>query len=140
MKKNIKLFFVTFVALALLSSCVEKEANHIFTTRYEGLMENTDEGKARYEMVCSYITSIDPSYFGQNHSYFGLSFDADTAAWMDFTVACDKIDTVMAKSFLSGGEQIRVDLVETADNAYRIVGAYLIYKEAEAEAEKKESE
>lgn len=138
MKKIFKFSFVTFVALSLLFSCSEKESNHIFTTRFEGLMENTDEGKARYEMVCDYITSVDPSYFGQNHSYFGLSYSADTAAWMDFVASCNKIDTVMAKSFLAGGEQIRVDLVETADDAYRIVGAYLIYKEEEAE--KKESE
>lgn len=138
MKKIIKLSFVAFVTLALLSSCAEKEGNHIFTTRFDGLMENSDEGKARYEAVCSYITSVDPSYFGQTHSYFGLSFDADTTAWGDFVIACEKIDTVMVKSILGAGEQIRVNLVENLDNAYRTVGVYMIYREAEAEKEEEE--
>ena len=140
MKSLFKFTCVAATALLLFSACSEKESNHIFTTKYEGLMDTSDEeeAKARYDMICKYITSVDPDYFGKNHSYFGLSYDADTTAWTDFVLSCNKIDTVVAKSFLIAGEQFRVNLVETADDSYRIVGAYLIYKEEDPEAEKKE--
>ena len=140
MKKVFKLSCVAFIALAVLASCSAQESDHVYTTKYEGLMENSNEGKARYEMVCGYINSVDPNYFGKNRSFFGLSSETDMLAWNEFVAACDKIDTTLVKSILAGGEQFRVDLIETQSDSYRTIGAYLINKAAEPEAEKKESE
>lgn len=112
MKSLLEFTCAAAAALLLFSSCSEKEANHIYQTGYQAQMENSDEGKARYGMITSYIESVDSDYFTNKHTYFGYESDTDRAAWTDFYNSSQKIDTAAVRDLLVGGEQFHLILYE----------------------------
>lgn len=90
----------------------ETEPGHVYQTGYRAQMENTDDGKTRYEMIISYIESVDPDYFTEQHTYLGDEADTDRAAWTDFYNTCQKIDTAVVSGLMVGGEQFHLILYE----------------------------
>lgn len=112
MKSLLKFSFAIVASICMMASCSEKEANHVYQTGYQASMENTDDGKTRYEMITSYIESVDPDYFTNKHTYFGYESDTDRAAWTDFYNSSQKIDTAAVRDLLVGGEQFHLILYE----------------------------
>lgn len=123
MKTLLKFTCAAATALLLFSACSEKEANHVYQTGYKAQIENTDDGKLRYDMITSYIESVDADYFTKKHTYFGLEADTDLAAWTDFYNSSQKIDTSAVSKLLVGGEQFHIVL-------YEIKGEYVNEKGA----------
>lgn len=121
MKTLLKFTCAAATALLLFSACSEKEANHVYQTGYKAQIENTDDGKLRYDMITSYIESVDADYFTNKHTYFGLEADTDRAAWTDFYNSSQKIDTSEVGKLLVGGEQFHLVL-------YEIKGEYVSEK------------
>ena len=123
MKSLLKFTCVAAVALLFFSACSEKESNHIYQTGYQPGMNNTDDGKTRYEMITSYIESVDPDYFTKQHTYFGYEADTDVAAWKDFYNTCQKIDTAVVANMLVNGEQFHLMLYEVKGEYFNQKGA-----------------